>query len=201
MFDSIDFRRLTKHHWKVLSLVRKLSDTVDIIWICGNHDGSAEIVSHLLGTAVVDEYVLESGDHRILILHGHVFDDFIDAHPVITAVGDWIYCLLQWVDSSHKFAKLAKHGSKTFLRCARMIQDGATEHARRNGCTAVCCGHTHHAVTDPAGDVQYFNSGSWTELPCTYLTIADGRVALCSFQDEVGEPLADAAVPAESVAT
>ena len=49
VFDSIDFRRLNKNHWKVLSLIRKLSDHLEIIWLCGNHDGSAEIVSHLLG--------------------------------------------------------------------------------------------------------------------------------------------------------
>src|SRR5262245_47340120 len=37
VFDSIDFRRLKKHHWKVLSLLRKLSDRIDIVWINGNH--------------------------------------------------------------------------------------------------------------------------------------------------------------------
>src|SRR6516225_5289192 len=84
VFDSIDFRRLTKNHWKVLSLLRKLSDQIEITWLCGNHDGSAEIISHLLGVTVKDEFVLVSGSRRILILHGHQFDDFIDAHPILT---------------------------------------------------------------------------------------------------------------------
>ena len=88
VFDSIDFRRLNKSHWKVLSLIRKLSDQIEIIWLCGNHDGSAEIVSHLLGVAVMDDFVLESGGRRILILHGHVFDEFIDNHPVLTWLAD-----------------------------------------------------------------------------------------------------------------
>src|SRR5262249_43671454 len=77
VFDSFDFRRLNKNHWKVLSLLRKLSDQCEIIWISGNHDGSAEIVSHLLGVTVKDDYVLRSGDKQIFILHGHQFDDFI----------------------------------------------------------------------------------------------------------------------------
>src|SRR5262249_58850582 len=55
VFDSIDFRRLHKSHWKVLSLIRKLSDTVEIVWLAGNHDGSAEVISHLLGVTVQDE--------------------------------------------------------------------------------------------------------------------------------------------------
>ena len=91
LFDSFDFRRLTKNHWKVLSLLRKLSDRINIIWICGNHDGSAEVVSHLLGVTVKDEYVLVSGGERILFLHGHRFDDFLDTHPILTWVGDVIY--------------------------------------------------------------------------------------------------------------
>src|SRR5262249_37188968 len=139
MFDSIDFRRLHKAHWKVLSLLRKLSDQVEIIWLCGNHDGSAEIVSHLLGVKVMDDYVLESGGRQILILHGHVFDEFLDNHPVLTWLGDCIYFFLQWVDRTHYFAKLAKRGSKTFLRCAKKIEERAIEMARRKGCVAVCC--------------------------------------------------------------
>ena len=74
VFDSIDFRRLKKTHWKVLSLIRHLSDKIDITWICGNHDGSADIISHLLGVHVKEHCVLESGGRRFLIIHGHQWD-------------------------------------------------------------------------------------------------------------------------------
>jgi UDP-2,3-diacylglucosamine pyrophosphatase LpxH len=181
VFDSIDFRRLKKSHWKVLSLIRKLSNRIDITWISGNHDGSAELVSHLLGVTVKDEFVLTSGGRDILFLHGHLFDDFIDAHPILTWLGDCIYLLLQWMDRTHSFAKLAKQGSKTFLRCARKVEEGAIEHARKKGCVAVCCGHTHHAVARSDPLVAYYNSGCWTELPCSYLTVRDGQVELHSF--------------------
>src|SRR4051812_13942694 len=146
VFDSIDFRRLNKNHWKVLSLIRKLSGDIETVWLAGNHDGSAEFVSHLLGVTVQDEYVLESGPERVLILHGHVFDEFIESYPILTWFGDVVYRFLQIIDRTHRFAKLAKHGSKTFLRCARKIAEGAAELARRRGCTMVCCGHTHVAA-------------------------------------------------------
>lgn len=190
VFDSIDFRRLGKNHWKVLSLVRKLSDRIEIIWLCGNHDGSAEIISHLLGVTVQEEYVLESGGERVLVLHGHAFDEFLDAHPFLTWVADCVYFLLQRLDNTHYFAKLAKRGSKTFLRCVRKVKDGAREAARRKGCAAVCTGHTHHAEADASGPVAYYNSGCWTELPCTYLTVRDGTVRLHEFRPETaGEPV------------
>ncbi len=38
VFDSWDFRRLKKNHWKVLSIIRSLSDHVKIVWTSGNHD-------------------------------------------------------------------------------------------------------------------------------------------------------------------
>jgi UDP-2,3-diacylglucosamine pyrophosphatase LpxH len=184
LFNSIDFRRLRKSHWKVLSLLRKLSDRIDIVWICGNHDGSAEVVSHLLGVTVEEEFVQPSGGERILVLHGHVFDAFIDAHPVLSFLAGCAYDLLQRLDRTHSVARLAKQGSKTFLRCARAVRQKSVEYARRRGCTAVCCGHTHAAIADRRGPVAYFNSGCWTELPCTYLTVADGVVTLHCFEPE-----------------
>jgi UDP-2,3-diacylglucosamine pyrophosphatase LpxH len=184
VFDSIDFRRLGKNHWKVLSLIRKLSDRIEITWLCGNHDGSAEVISHLLGVTVREEHVLESGGRDILVLHGHVFDEFLDSHPVLTWVADCVYFLLQRLDRTHYFAKLAKRGSKTFLRCVRKVKEGAREAARRKGCAAACTGHTHHAEADTGGPVAYFNSGCWTELPCTYLTVRDGAVRLHEFRPE-----------------
>jgi UDP-2,3-diacylglucosamine pyrophosphatase LpxH len=184
VFDSIDFRRLNKTHWKVLSLLRKLSDHLEIIWLAGNHDGSAEIISHLLGVTVKDDFELVSGNQRILILHGHIFDFFLDSHPILTWLGDRVYQFLQWIDRTHYFAKLAKRGSKTFLRCTRKIEEGAIELAQRRHCNTVCCGHTHVAVANTDHSVAYFNSGCWTELPCHYLTVTSGVVHLHAFQAE-----------------
>jgi UDP-2,3-diacylglucosamine pyrophosphatase LpxH len=159
-----------------------LSDRVETIWLCGNHDGSAEVVSHLLGVTVMNEYSLKTGERRILVLHGHVFDDFLDAHPILTWLGDCVYAFLQWLDRSHAIARLAKHGSKTFLRCARKVEERSTAYARARGYDAVCCGHTHLAQAAQANGVEYFNSGCWTEVPCTYLTVADGCVELQQFE-------------------
>ncbi|HVK07728.1 MAG TPA: UDP-2,3-diacylglucosamine diphosphatase [Gemmataceae bacterium] len=183
VFDSIDFRRLCKQHWKVLSLIRKLSDEVETVWVNGNHDGPAEIISHLLGVAVRDEIVVESGGRNVLLLHGHRFDEFLERYPITTRLADWGYRFLQWVDKSHYFARQAKRSSKTFLRCALKVQDKSLEYARRLGCDAVCCGHTHHPIVFTEGPVHYFNSGCWTERPCHYLTIENGMVELQSYLD------------------
>jgi UDP-2,3-diacylglucosamine pyrophosphatase LpxH len=184
VFDSTDFRRLSKDHWRVLSLIGRLSQKVDIIWLCGNHDGSSPALAPLPGVTIKEDYILESGSQRILILHGHIFDDFLVNHPILTWLADCVYSFLQRIDRTHYFAKLAKHGSKTFLRCAKKIEDEAVELARRKDCTATCCGHTHAAVAHREQPIAYFNGGCWTELPCTYLTVADGTVRLHTFRPE-----------------
>lgn len=181
VFDSIDFRRLKKNHWKVLSLIRKMSDEIEITWINGNHDGPAEIVSHLLGVHCAEEMIVESGGRKILFLHGHQFDKFITKYPVTTWLADTFYRWLQRIDKSHHFAKQAKKRSKTFLRCTEKIREGALERAQQLDCDAVCCGHTHHPIADKSSDIHYFNSGCWTEKPCHYLTLKAGVVEVHSY--------------------
>jgi UDP-2,3-diacylglucosamine pyrophosphatase LpxH len=201
VFDSIDFRRLKKQHWKVLSLLRKLSDHAEVTWINGNHDGPSDIVSHLLGVTVTDEQIVESGGRRILFLHGHRFDEFITRYPVITWFADRVYNFLQKIDRTHSFAKLAKQKSKTFLRCAAKIEHDAIRYAARMNCEVVCCGHTHHAAANTSGPVHYFNSGCWTEKPCHYLTVKDGVVEVHAYQEGVPEAAPGAPpVPLPSVA-
>lgn len=179
VFDSIDFRRLKKTHWKVLSLIRHLSDKLEVTWIAGNHDGSADIVSHLLGVTVLEEYMLRSGGRRLLVIHGHAFDDFIDDHPIVTWLADCIYALLQKLDRTHYVARLAKRKSKVFVHCLEKIERGATQRARACGCQGVICGHTHQAAVKENREIAYYNCGCWTEAgAATYLTVREGVVSL-----------------------
>ena len=188
VFDSIDFRRLKKSHWKVLSVLRKLSDEIEVVWVNGNHDGPAEIVSHLLGVIVADEIVIETGGKRMMFLHGHRFDEFIEKYPITTWFADSCYRWLQRIDRSHYFAKLAKRRSKIFLRSTVKIERGAIDYAHKHGCQLVTCGHTHHSISRTEGPVEYFNSGCWTEKPCHYLTVLDGEVTVHEYRGEIVVP-------------
>lgn len=178
VFENFD-SRLHKWHWKILSVIRRISDTIEVIWIRGNHDayGPADYIAHLIGAEYTDEYVLKSGDKRILCFHGDIYDDFLTDHPILTWGADIIYWLLQKVDGSFWLAKTAKHNSKTFLRCAERIKKLARKHKEKEDCDFVCCGHTHLAEAD--GD--YYNSGCWTESSPTYLVVNNGMITLETF--------------------
>jgi len=181
LFDSWDFRKLKKNHWKVLSLIRKLSKKIHVVWINGNHDGPAEIISHLIGVDFFEEYMLISKDKKILILHGDKFDSFISKYPIFTKIADNIYRIIQKIDKSFYLAKLAKKSSKTFLRCSEQIKEKAKNYGKQKKVNIVCCGHTHLSITEEIDDVWYYNSGCWTELPCNYIEIKQGTVEIKNF--------------------
>ncbi|HEY2148268.1 MAG TPA: UDP-2,3-diacylglucosamine diphosphatase [Pirellulales bacterium] len=178
VFDSWDFRRLKKNHWKVLSIIHSLSDHVKIVWLSGNHDypEDAATVAQLIGAEVLDRYILESGGKKILVFHGHIFDRFIADHPIITVVVDFFYAILHKIDKSFRLSRWAKHRSKTFLRCSEKIEREARQLAEKLDCHVAVCGHTHLERATDEGGIEYYNSGSWCEQPCVYLTVLDGRI-------------------------
>lgn len=185
VFNSMDLRRLRKDHWRILSDIRSISDHVHVVWIGGNHDGPVEQVSNLLGVDVAEEYEFTSGGKRMLAFHGDRYDKFITKHPILTAIADYFYAWLQRIDKSFATARQAKRASKTFLRCSELIETEAVEYAAKNGCDVVFCGHTHMEVSHPnPSGVGYYNSGCWTELPCSYITVCDGQVELRHYADD-----------------
>jgi UDP-2,3-diacylglucosamine pyrophosphatase LpxH len=152
-----------------------MSDKLEVIWIAGNHDGPATTISELIGLHVFDEYILTSGDKKIMVVHGDKWDKFITERPVLTWIGDLIYSLLQRI--GHKYARMAKMNSKHYLHCQEVIREGATKYAKKHGCDAVCCGHVHSLYNDEF----YYNSGCWTEPPGAYLAVRDGKIKCCNF--------------------
>src|SRR5271163_4071073 len=69
IFDDLNFNRLTKRHFACLKTIRRNSDRSDfkLLWLRGNHDGPAEIVSHIVGVEILDEYVYQNDKVKLLI--------------------------------------------------------------------------------------------------------------------------------------
>ena len=176
-FDNLDFRRLKKSHWNVLSLLRRISKHKEIIWIRGNHDGDAEIISHLIGLDFKDEYSFVSGNKNILCLHGDKFDDFIYKYPATTKIADLVYRTIQKLDKRF-LPQFIKQRSKTYLRCNENMIKSSRKYAKEKQADIVCLGHTHYATVDKKDSVWYYNSGCWTENRCSYLIIKNGEVSL-----------------------
>lgn len=170
-------RRLTKHHWRILSRLRKLSDHLKLVWVRGNHDHDADAIAHLTGARFVDQYTFRSGGQTYLCVHGDRWDGFLAAHPLLGVVADWCYLRLQRL--SRPLALRLKRKSKTIAQAIEQVRQGALAYAARQDAEVVVCGHTHHAEgPQTEKGVTYWNVGCWTDHHGHYLEVADGVATL-----------------------
>ena len=97
VFDDLNFKRLTKRHFACLKVIRRNSDRDDfrLVWVRGNHDGPIDIISHIVGVEILDEYVYDNGRIKLLILHGDQFDTFTTAYPWLTEIACGIFYYIQ----------------------------------------------------------------------------------------------------------
>ncbi|RUL88506.1 UDP-2,3-diacylglucosamine diphosphatase [Tautonia sociabilis] len=191
IFDDLNFNRLGKRHFACLKAIRRHSDRDDLrlTWIRGNHDGAADVISHIVGVDFLDEYIFDNGQVRLLILHGDQFDHFITRYKWMTSVACGLFYYIQkWMP--HSAARWIRRISKRFQRNSQVVRDGAVEYARSLGCDHVTCGHTHAPLEAFIDGVNYVNSGTWTEHPpCPFVTISGARVGLEYWPRATPEPL------------
>ena len=143
VFDDLNFKRLTKRHFACLKIIRRNSDRDDfrLVWVRGNHDGPIDIISHIVGVEILDEYVYDNGQIKLLILHGDQFDTFTTGYPWLTEIACGIFYYIQkWMP--HRAARWIRRISKRWQR-KPAHRCRAVEYARSRGYRFVTCGHTH----------------------------------------------------------
>jgi len=189
IFADLNFSRLTKEHWKFLGYIRKLSNPkheVEVVWVEGNHDhGLTEVMSHLVGVRVYQQYEWEYAGKRHLAIHGHQFDTFVLNNMKLTNFGQLIYLWLQKIDSKHKrFARYLDRLNTRWLRLSAQVGQGALSYAKQGKAERIFCGHTHVPLQMKQDGVEYYNSGAWVDLRCTYITVDQEGVAIHEYVPE-----------------
>src|SRR5215470_13222571 len=166
IFADLNFARLTKDHWKFLGYIRKLSNPkrdVEVVWVEGNHDqGLSQIMGHLVGVKVYQEYMWDYGGVRHLAIHGHQFDRFAVNNIVLSNIGSFLHLQLQKLDAgSKRISRYVDLLNTRWLRLSTKVTDGAIAEAKAKHAQRVFCGHTHVSLYRERDGIEYFNSGSW----------------------------------------
>jgi len=192
IFADLNFGRLKKEHWKFLSAIRKLSNpkrNVEVVWVEGNHDlGLTNVMSHLVGVRVFQEYTWTYAGLRHLAIHGHQFDGFAVNSVPLSNLGTRFYLLLQKLDLKDKpLARLIDRLNTRWLRMSAKVAAGAIAHARLRGADRIFCGHTHDAMQAERDGIRYYNSGGWIDSRPTYITIADEGVRIHEYSERTDD--------------
>jgi UDP-2,3-diacylglucosamine pyrophosphatase LpxH len=181
IFQDLNFSRLTREHWKLISYIRKLSNPkrgVEVVWVEGNHDaGVTEVMEHLLGVKVYQEYTWQWNGETCLAMHGHQFDK-LWAHgaPVVGSIFTPFYLWFQHINFLKKWLpRLLDKFHTHWERLDMKVADGALRHARHVGARYVFCGHTHNPYHEIRDNVEYWNTGDWvgTSQYGTYITLTN----------------------------
>ncbi len=189
IFADLNFARLTKDHWKFLGHIRKLSNPkrhIEVVWVEGNHDhGLANIMSHLVGVRVYQQYTWTYNGLRHIAIHGHQFDGFQVNRLTLSRLGTSLYLQLQKLDFKSKpIARLIDRLNTRWLRMSPKVSAGALAHARHHAADRIFCGHTHEALHVAEDGIEYYNSGGWVDSRLTYLTIDEYGVQIHDYNQE-----------------
>src|ERR1700758_1150968 len=188
IFADLNFARLTKEHWKFLGYIRKLSNpkrNIEVVWVEGNHDhGLTNIMSHLVGVRVYQEYAWEYRGLRHIAIHGHQFDGFQVNRVRLSQFGTSIYLQLQKLDFKHKpIVRMIDRLNTRWLRMSKKVASGALTYAGQHAADRIFCGHTHEAIHVEQAGIDYYNSGGWVDSRLTYLTIDETGVQIHEYDE------------------
>lgn len=179
VFDSLDFRHLSPESWALLNHIGKISRDKKVRWVKGNHDdGLYGLFGPLMNAQIHEIYTWQFKREKYLAMHGHQFDRFLVDNVLLSRWATIIYDFIQKIDfKDRRISHYVKRKSKGWLRLSEKVATGAIAAAKEHDAKYVFCGHTHKAMQKVNGHyTKYYNSGCWTDTPCTYITIDENDI-------------------------
>lgn len=173
IFDDLNFGNLSEQHWNLLAYIGKISSKTEVVWVEGNHDkGLSNVMSSLLNVKVFQSYIWKYKREKYIAIHGHQFDRFLKNNFLISLISSYLYLKLQKIDfKDRRISRYIKRKSKGWLRLSKKIAKSASWYGRLRGADYIFCGHTHVSMKKKFNNIVYYNSGCWTDVPSTFITI------------------------------
>lgn len=179
------FPRLAGDSVPVLGRLRRLQESgLRVYYVVGNHDMALEhFLSDLVFTELAPFLNVRSGDRRIRVEHGHLYDPWFVRAPRIYDAGTRLigHALTMIPDIYSTYARLERRVDAWRGERSGQVSDdpyhAAAERLAERGFDAVIFGHTHNAESIDLGGATYLNSGNWMRSS-TYVDVDGGAVSL-----------------------
>ena len=164
-----------------------------LYYVVGNHDMAFEnLLDDWGGFRVAPFLNLESGDKRIRIEHGHLYDPFFVKYPELYEFLTWLAGFLLianpklyklWIQFE-KFRSLFWSKQSVGIQGEHPNFLAAAQELSNRGFDGVVFGHTHHAGQIKLNEFsRYVNSGSWL-VGSDYIRIVDGQMELRKWEND-----------------
>jgi UDP-2,3-diacylglucosamine pyrophosphatase LpxH len=179
------FANLANDTVRIVDRLRALIATgLSVFYVVGNHD---IVLEHYLESwaeiRICPFLNVRSGESRIRIEHGHLYDPFFVKHPrlydaLTRAAGPVLHIYPDVYRLWSSYQKLKDRVSERSEHAQPSVYHQAAEMLLRRGFDAVVFGHTHHAESvELLPGKHYLNSGNWMHGG-TYVEIERGQLAL-----------------------
>jgi UDP-2,3-diacylglucosamine pyrophosphatase LpxH len=168
--DIIDnpYARLKSQDQRILDIINQVSYRQRVIWVQGNHDNGYIPT----GFGRVHFKHIHTIEHRLLIAHGHDFDEIMPRNQALIKLFKLMHDLRVNLGARPvHVAHYAKKWEFLYKVLRKNVMVNAVNCAMENGYEAVTCGHTHYPEDRVLNGIRYMNTGAWTEFPTFYLLV------------------------------
>jgi len=180
--DIIDnpYAKLKSAHQRILDLIEQISYRQRVVWVQGNHD-----ISYIpRGFGKVHFKRLYAIEHRLLIAHGHDFDEIMPKNQAFIKAFKFMHDLRVKLGARPvHVAHYAKKWEIFYKVLCNNVMRNAVNCAMENGYEGVTCGHTHYPEERIFNGIRYINTGAWTEVPAFYLLVTAEEMILKTMDD------------------
>jgi UDP-2,3-diacylglucosamine pyrophosphatase LpxH len=186
----------TDNHMKCIKKLIKLSKVSKIYWLRGNHDDFLhDFIPFDFGKIMLRESIeYKSLDgNKYLILHGDIFDIFVDKLGWLAKIGSVGYDMTLWINKWYNryrtyrglpyfsLSQKIKASVKTATNFIGDFENHMVTHAKSFECDGIICGHIHKAEIRNIDDMVYMNSGDWVESNTALVETKKGKWKIINF--------------------
>ncbi len=189
------FANLAGDSIEILNQIRGLlEDGLSVYYVVGNHD---IVLEHFLESWAAIQICpflnLTSGDQRVRIEHGHLYDPMFVKNPdlyefLTKAAGPLLHIYPDVYYLWSYYQRLKDKYRKTPEGEEESVYHEAAEMLLRRGFDCVVFGHTHKPERVELSNGLYVNSGNWMRGN-SYVEIIDGRIELKTWDPRTHEGL------------
>lgn len=161
-----------------------LASGLRVFYVVGNHDIVLEHYLESWAQVRICPFLnVRSGDTRIRIEHGHLYDPFFVKYPrlydaLTRAAGPLLHLYPDVYRVWSSYQQLKDRMNQRSERAEPSVYHQAAEMLLRRGFDAVVFGHTHHAESvELLPGKQYLNSGNWMHGG-SYIQVDEGQLEL-----------------------